>query len=65
MKVNLDAHMISVSMADALEHYGMEVHLPQFSECADTVRVLRSFDGAFDLLNSRNSSGSGFNARYA
>ena len=34
----------------------------QFSAYATTVRVLRSFDAAFDLLNSRNPCGTGFRA---
>ena len=34
----------------------------QFSAYATTVRGLRSFDAAFDLLNSRNPCGTGFKA---
>ena len=62
MKVNLAIQVISASVADALEYCDVELHLPQFSECAATVGFLRIFDAAFDLLNSRNPCGTGFKA---
>ena len=62
MKVNLAAQVITASVADALEYCDVELHPPQFSEFAATVGVLRIFDAAFDLLNSRNPCGTGFKA---
>ncbi|KAJ8334003.1 hypothetical protein SKAU_G00413220 [Synaphobranchus kaupii] len=62
MKVHLAAQLFSSSVADALEYCEQELKYPQFRGCAATVQFLRTIDGAFDVLNSRNPLGKGLKA---
>lgn len=62
MKVKLAAQVISKSVADALVCCNETLKLPQFKGCEATVEFLRTFDAAFDVLNSRNPLGKGSKA---
>lgn len=59
MKVNLAAQTISSSVADAIVFCGEYLKLDQFKEFEETVKFIRMFDYAFDVLNSRNPFGKG------
>ena len=60
--MNLAAQVMSASVADALEYCDVDLKLPLFTGCVATVKFLRIFDAAFDLLNSRNPCASGCKA---
>ncbi len=62
MNVNLAAHALSSSVADALEYCEGKLKLPQFQGCGPTVRFIRVFDHLFDVLNSRNPLARNFKA---
>lgn len=63
MKVNLAAQALSSSVADALEYCEGKLKLPQYQGCGPTVKFIRVFDHAFDVLNSRNALAKNFKAR--
>ena len=62
MKVNLAAQIFSSSVADALQYCNEGLKLPQFAGCEATVTFIRTIDGVFDVLNSRNPLGKGTKA---
>ena len=50
MKVNLASQTCSASVADALEYCENDLHLPQFTGCAATVKFLRIIDRCILLV---------------
>jgi hypothetical protein len=60
MKVKLAAQTLSASVADALLFCDRELKLPEFHNCAATVRFIRIIDRLFDLMNSRNPVAKGY-----
>lgn len=62
MKVNLPAHTLSSSVADAIDFCREDLKLPQFKNSEATVKFIRLFDRLFDYLNSHNPVARGFEA---
>ncbi|CAB4023676.1 Hypothetical predicted protein [Paramuricea clavata] len=62
MKVNLAAQVFSSSVANAIEYCNKELKLPQFQGSEATVKLIKLFDGLFDILNSRNPCAKGYKA---
>ncbi|KAG5869124.1 hypothetical protein JTB14_023934 [Gonioctena quinquepunctata] len=58
--VNLAVQTISASVADALEFLMVDVCDPNFAGAKATIEFIRIVDRAFDLLNSRNPFGKGY-----
>ena len=58
-----EGESLSSSVADAIEYCTKTLKLLQFQGSEATVKLLRVFDGLFDLLNSRNPFGRGYKAR--
>ena len=52
MNVKLASQMLSASVADALE-FAEKNGIPGFEGCGPTVKFIRCFNDAFDVLNSR------------
>lgn len=59
MKVKFAAHVLSSSVANALEFLEAE-GFEDFQGSSATVKFLRTIDRLFDMLNSRNPFGKGF-----
>ena len=60
-KVNLAAQYFSSNVADAILYFIDELKPPQFQSCKATIKFIL-FDPLFDILNSRNPYGKGFNS---
>lgn len=54
MKVKLATQLLSKSVADALEFCKNVLCLDDFQSCEPTIKFIRIFNDAFDILNSRN-----------
>lgn len=58
MKVKFAAHVLSASVANAIEFF--KKSFDEFYGSSATVKFLRTIDRLFDILNSRNPFGKGF-----
>lgn len=54
MKVKLATQLLSRYVADALEFCKNVLCLDEFQSCEPTIKFIRIFNDAFDILNSRN-----------
>lgn len=54
MKVKLATQLLSNSVADALKYCENILGLDDFHSCGPTIKFIRMFNSAFDILNSRN-----------
>ena len=61
MNVKLAAQTLSSSVADAIEFLHVSMKLCEFEDSCGTVKFVRMTDRLFDILNSRNPLGRGFN----
>lgn len=60
--INWNIQTLSSSIANALEYCRTVLDLPEFAGSAATERFIRKFDRLFDVFNSQNHLGKGFNA---
>ena len=61
MSVKLAAQTLSSSVADAIEFLNVSMKLCEFEDSCGTVKFVRMIDHLFDILNSCNPLGRGFN----
>ena len=61
MNVRLAAQTLSSSVADAIAFLDILMKLPGFQDSEGTVNFARTIDRLFDILNSRNPMGKGYN----
>lgn len=59
MKVNIAGQILSSSVADAID-VCRSLNIKWFEDSEATTQFIRSIDGLFDILNSRNSHGCGY-----
>lgn len=59
MKVKLASQVLSKSVVNALYVCKYTLKLHEFKDCDSTIRFIRLFNNAFDVLNSRNISSYG------
>ena len=57
MKVFLAAQVISLSVANGIDHCRVSLKLPDFKDSEPTSKFLRTFNELFDLLNSSSKFG--------
>ena len=62
MKVNLAAQALSASVADAIEYCDKYLNMSEFEGSEATVKFIRTIDGLFDVLNSKNPFAKGLKA---
>jgi len=59
MIVKLATQLLSKSVADALEFCKNVLCIDDFQSCEPTIKFIRIFNDAFDILNYRNLNGNG------